>query len=112
MLVKDNHYCWGSNCFNCHPDTAPQTEVWQEMVNDHKIPTQGLSGIVRKALMKVFDQGLDEGTHFTAIGELSIGNLKEERARVADASLEAEMLDLMLYYFSWQNTGNPPEVPE
>lgn len=112
MKVIDDHYCHGSNCFICHPETAPQAEVWQEMISNHKIPSRGLSGLVHKLLVEVFKQGLDEGTHFWSIGELSISNLKEERTNVLPDSLEAELLDLMLEDFSWRNKGNPPPVPE
>lgn len=97
------HYCISNPCWICYPEYAPKQDDkhftwWNQEIEDHKIPQSGVSGIVRRLLVAVFDQGLDEDTHLWTMPnlKLKLEDIKKEREQVVEGSLEAELLDLLI----------------
>lgn len=100
------HYCIGNPCWICFPEYAPTPEnkdyniVWNEELKSRVIPDNNISGKLRDLLIRVFEQGLDEDTHFWALGDtLDLEKIKAERAKISSDSFEAKLLDLMIEDF-------------
>lgn len=92
-----SHYCIGNPCWICHPALAPTKEPWPQILQERHIPEEGISGITRSLLLAVFDQGLDEDTHFREMVDgPTIEELQEERKHVNDNSMEATLLDRLI----------------
>jgi len=104
------HYCIGNPCWICYPEYAPKQsdniyQYWPEMERERQIPENKISGLLERLLIDVFEQGLDEDTHYrNAPEELSLDKIKDERAKIANDSLEAKLLDLMIKDF--ENKGD------
>lgn len=98
-----SHYCISNPCWICYPEYAPKQNeknfaFWQEEIEDHKVPQSGISGLVYRLLIRVFNQGLDEDTHLWTMPDLNLKleDIKKEREQVVNGSLEAELLDLLI----------------
>jgi len=91
------HYCIGNPCWICYPALAPTKEPWPQILQERHIPEEGISGITRGLLLAVFDQGLDEDTHFREMVDgPTIEELQEERKHVNDHSMEATLFDRLI----------------
>lgn len=102
-----SHGCIGNPCWICYPEYAPKHDPWPQILQDRIVPEQGISGRLRELLESVFRQGLDEDTHYRAIGDMTLEDLKLERTHVTAGSLEAQLLDLMIEDF--ENKGWEPK---
>ena len=106
-----SHYCIGNPCWICYPTYAPTQDsqgikTWQKLIDNHKIPEQGISGNVYNLLIAVFEQGLDEDAHFYYMSnpELKLEDIVKEREHVNNDSLEAALLDLLIEDLKVKNT--------
>lgn len=91
------HYCIGNPCWICNPSLAPQDGPWPRITQDRLIPEKGISGVTRELLLAVFEQGLDEDTHFREMVDgPTIEQLQEERKHLDDNSMEATLLDMLI----------------
>src|ERR1700728_2383122 len=93
-----SHYCIGNPCWICHPQYAPKQEPWPQLTSERLIPETGISDLLKSVLLKVFDQGLDEGTfiNFMDNANLTIENLWQEKALVAPNSLETALIEALI----------------
>lgn len=95
------HYCFGNPCFICNAQDSLK-EDWSsqlhDIIEDHKIPEKGMSGLLKSMLLAIFEQGLDEDTHLWCDEAKYIGlnEIKEERNKVANDSIEAKLLDMLI----------------
>ncbi len=104
------HYCIGNPCWICYPAYAPKKEdtvrydEWQSIIQDHYVPEQGISGVLKDIIINIFEYGLGEGQFYYDVGpktlhhspEMTIEQVKEERSKLNDASLEAILLDKLI----------------
>lgn len=98
-----SHHCISSPCWICYPEYAPKQneknyKFWQQEIEDHKIPTTGISGIVRTLLIRIFDQGLDEDTHYWEMAnlKLSYDDLLKEVPNLQKDTLETELFNMLI----------------
>ena len=96
------HYCIGIPCWICFPEHKPKfdknIEFWEETIQDRYIPTCGVSGLLKNLLTSIFEQGLDEDTHYYEMyrNKITYDMLLEEINNCVDRSFEKELLTLLI----------------
>ena len=94
------HYCIGNPCWICYPQLAPKQDPWPQIIQYRLTPDDDISGLLEQMLVDVFEQGLDEDTHYRAMPEdLDLEKIKLERTKLSDTSFKAKLLDLMIKDF-------------
>jgi hypothetical protein len=102
-----SHYCISNPCWICYPEFAPKYNEknyidFQQIIEEHKIPENKISELLKNLLIEVFEYGLGEGQHFCSINvedDISLAGIKEERLKLSSDTLESKLIDLLIKDF-------------
>jgi hypothetical protein len=88
------HHCIGNPCWICFPQHAPKIETlfysWNKILD--KFPNYTMNTFIQEIIVKVFKSGLDH----SHIENITLAEIKEERAYIFDDTLTAQLMDAMI----------------